>query len=192
MSAAFPMRTRTPSIVVLEGVDGSGKSTIAQALKNHLEDTNENVNHVEIVHNGPPEYEGQDQYVRHEQQIQEADFKFRRSGIVTIFDRMHLGAVIYGKRLRGKSDLTLSEVRELDLKIASAGGRRILCKPGFRTVQTRFSARGDDLIDANMLSELYEDYSALVTMIADRYQIGWWHCIDTNQTISKTIKEILR
>ena len=136
-------------IIVFEGPDFAGKSTLARAIVEELGDS------AHLIHHGPPSSE-------HVLSMYERDLRdyVPGSGKHLIFDRLHHGETIYGPLLRGKSLLTPAMQRHIDLLIASRGGVQILLCPSVQVLESR-AERGDDLIDVKQLTELHHEYTQL-------------------------------
>lgn len=121
-------------IVVLEGPDGSGKTTLANALVDAG---------YEYDHCGPPEKSALYYYL---------DGINRHPGKPLVIDRLHAGSYVYGKAFRGLDDLTDFERWILDGTIMSRQGVCVYAKPPFEATQKNLE-RGPDNADA----AIYED-----------------------------------
>lgn len=105
-------------IVVLEGPDGAGKSSlaakIAQAVQVDPRCT------VRVVHTGPPK-PGEDPSASCLAAVMEAA-RLSAEGQVTVFDRLHVGEMVYGPKFRGRSGVTRRQADAIDAKVLDAGG----------------------------------------------------------------------
>jgi thymidylate kinase len=98
-------------LVVLEGSDNTGKTTLAQELEKRG---------FRYVHNGPPASEGMfEEYARQIEAVQPDEN--------VVFDRLHLGELVYGPVMRGRSRLSLAEARLLNRLIFARGGLLVYC-----------------------------------------------------------------
>lgn len=121
-------------IIVLEGPDFAGKSTLAARLQTNAA--------VAIRTNGPPP--AGDLAQHYADQIAQA----RRSLSSTVFDRLHVGELIYGPEFRGTSRLTDEDLRALETMLDEAGAIRVHVDASDETLLRRFRGpRGDPLID---------------------------------------------
>ncbi len=121
-------------IVVLEGPDFAGKSALAARLAS-------GDSSFRIVANGPPPV-GVDLASHYLAQVRAA----RESGF-TIFDRLHIGELIYGPRLRGESRLSQRGLELLEAELDEAPALKIHVDASDGDLIKRFRGlRGDDLI----------------------------------------------
>ncbi len=105
-------------IVILEGVDGGGKTTLADELRLSLG--------LSYVHVSNPE-PGDDVFQHHFQPIKGVKDD-------TIVDRLHWSDDVYGAVLRGGPGLSDQEFGFLDGYLASRGAITVLCAPPLETV----------------------------------------------------------
>lgn len=140
------------SIIVLEGPDGGGKSTIAR----HFTDPS-----VVQLKQGPPPV-SQNEIMAHylkpiEAMIGQADKTF-------VMDRWHLGELIYGPLLRGKSMLTTQQADYIDMVLQTFGANFFYVMVNDPIVlQERCDIRGgDDLIKREWLPEILHDYDQVM------------------------------
>ena len=116
------------SIVVLEGPDGSGKTTLANAL-------------VEAgwayEHSGPPEKPSLEHYLD----------MLRRHGGPVVLDRWHGGSYVYGIVFRGMDDLTSYERWTLEGAAMAQGATLVYTCPDASSIDKSLE-RGPDNVDA--------------------------------------------
>ncbi len=105
-------------IVILEGVDGGGKTTVAGVLRREID--------MDYVHVSNPE-PGDSVFYHHLDPIREI-------GDNTIVDRLHWSDDVYGAVLRGGPGLTDQEFGFFDGYLSSRGGVFVLCAPPLVTV----------------------------------------------------------
>jgi hypothetical protein len=65
----------------------------------------------------------------------------------TIFDRFHLGELVYGPLLRGSSGLSASDVTTLNGLLQSLGVLTILCRPSWPICKANSSTRKEYIED---------------------------------------------
>lgn len=121
-------------IVVLEGPDGGGKTTLSDAL---------GAKGFEYDHCGPAEKPSLNYYL---------DTLFRHPGAPAVMDRLHIGSYVYGKAFRGIDDLTVFEHWIIGGTVLSRNGLMVYCAPPFEVTQKNLE-RGPDNADAT----IYED-----------------------------------
>lgn len=138
------------TIVVLEGPDFAGKSTLAARLQQ--------LGDARIIRNGPPP-EG-DLAAHYAAQI---DAAFRHHGM-TVFDRLHVGELIYGPEFRGAARITDAEFDDLEARLHAAAAQRIHVDAADETLLNRFRGpRGDAMIDGEQrLLRIARAYRALL------------------------------
>lgn len=125
-------------IIVLEGVDLAGKSTLARTLAE--------MTGLDVLHRGPP--------ARHP--LYEYETTGRWTGIC---DRWHLGETIYGPILRGESKLDEAGLWHTSAYLRARGALVVLLQPTLETVLRRFDERGDDLIKREQLARIHAAYN---------------------------------
>lgn len=122
-------------IVVLEGPDCSGKSTLARDLAAKFDAS------VIVANGAPPKDEV---LVEHyAAQITEATSAPRR---LTVFDRLHVGELLYGPAFRGTARLSRDDVRRLENQLDAADAFKIHVDCSDQVLGQRFKERGDDMI----------------------------------------------
>jgi len=135
------------SIIVCEGADGTGKTTLARILEQRG---------FKYTHNGPPP-EGVTLFEHYTQQLLDA------RGRDVVFDRLHVGELIYGPVMRGKSLITVEELRLLNRLLFSLGAKIIFCDTDATAIEKNWLARrGAEYIDdADKLWQVCHKYREL-------------------------------
>lgn len=136
-------------LIILEGVDGAGKSTTADAIARLLPGATR-------LHKGPMTADAITEY--------EDPLASYRPGSEThvICDRWHVGELVYGPVLRGKARMTLAERRHIDLFLAARGAVVVHVTASMSTIRQRLSTRGDDLVTLDQIDELNDRYFDVV------------------------------
>ncbi len=123
-------------LIILEGVDCAGKTTLANQLAEEL-------GGAQILHRGPPE---QHPLIEYEKAL---DW-YRPGGVSNhaICDRWHLGADVYGPLMRDDPGLE-PEVRwHIEAYLRSRGGMLVLVEPPSPEVMLeRMHTRGEDYVN---------------------------------------------
>jgi len=149
-------------LVVLEGTDGGGKTSLAKELTNtYLKGCQEHDTAPRVlnIHKGQPL--SVDAFKEYENElIKPGVFEMVNSptGIV-ITDRWHVGETIYGPILRGMSRLSEVGVFHVELALTALGAIRVLVQPRELTViQSRLRHRGDDVIKFEWIEDIHRKY----------------------------------
>ena len=131
-------------IIVLEGPDLAGKSTMAKALKQRMP-------YSVILKQGPPR-DGRSILETYLLPIE----TFNRETL--ILDRWHVGELIYGPLLRGKSLLTGQQADYIDMVLQTYGAYFFHVSAPLNVLQDRYDMRADDLIKRDQLQDIQLGY----------------------------------
>lgn len=158
-------------LILLEGADCSGKSTLADKIAKRIADHDDFCDseaacasvdaRVARLHSGPPtlhvlrEYEGRLDWYR----------PGSPEGRHVVADRWHLGELIYGPLLRGRSRLDPAMLLHVDLFLRSRGALVVHVDPGWEVIERRLRERGDELVSVDQVRQAHAAYVKL----ADRY-----------------------
>lgn len=144
-------------LIVLEGVDGAGKSTLAEALGGTY------------LHHGPPE---KDQPVL--RQYEEAIQAHRAENALLVVDRLHYGEMVYGPVLRGESKLGWPGFAHVELLLQARGAVTALVDPGLEEVHRRLALRGEDFLPPDRVGEVWREFQTVQRKAFSRkVMVGW-------------------
>lgn len=130
-------------IVIVEGPDGSGKSTFAESLAKF-----------ETVHFGPVE----DPFEEYRQALRAS------RGRDVVFDRIWPSEIVYGNVLRGGNRLTDDELEALRSEAAGQGAVVVKCLPRFDAViQNAAETEQMEGVDRESLDAIYKAYRSYST-----------------------------
>lgn len=135
-------------IIILEGIDGSGKTTLAQ----HILELSQLK--TRILHRGPLEGTIEDELIYPLHRVEPDE--------LLITDRWHLGEMIYGPIYRGKSEIEGFYNRVIDQILFEMDAVKVVLSPPLEIVQARLAARGEDYLKPEHVAEvhaLYEKYA---------------------------------
>lgn len=137
--------------IFLDGPDGGGKTTLAKLISEMYG--------FPIHHFSYPKSEAE------KKQMFEmyADFIHNHNNVIV--DRCWYAEMIYGRIMREGSNITYSQMYELERLVISQGGGMIVhCTDNMKNLWRRFKGRGDDYIsqDFSLLSGLKKDYEYLM------------------------------
>jgi len=146
-------------IILLEGPDGAGKTTLAEKLRAIISKTAANMVH--SVRHGP--YAGLSS-----EELCKLYFRSMSPALTfndeLIMDRSWLSEPIYADAYRdGYSRVDMPRRRMLERIALSRGAVVVLCQPDFEVCEQAFSARlGDEYLDnVDQLRQVYSAYEAL-------------------------------
>jgi thymidylate kinase len=148
-------------LVILEGCDGAGKSTLADALAHRGEREGFNV---EVWHKGPPETK--DPFAEYEGPL--INYTPQDDRRLVICDRWHLGEFIYGPVLRGVSRLDWAGLRHIDLRLQALGAVQVIVTTNIETILARLRRRGEDLIPPEKLTIIRDAYQSVYEAFGGR------------------------
>jgi len=137
-------------LIVLEGPDGSGKTTAVRKLTQRGA-----LRGATVLHFGPIEKDPLEEY--------ELALQWYRPGTRqhVICDRLHLGERVYGPLLRGESKLDDARLLHIHLFLQSRGAVVIIMRERLDVIRFRLETRGDDLIKQKNLADIIADYRLL-------------------------------
>jgi thymidylate kinase len=119
-------------IIIIEGPDGSGKTTLAQKIALQAG--------YEYVHNIQPMYDGDDAYMAQ----MYADLIKSHSNLV--LDRAWYSEMAYGPTMRDHSSISYPDMYWLEELVAKKGGMIIYCTDNVSTLWKRCQRRGEDYV----------------------------------------------
>lgn len=137
---------------ILEGVDGGGKSTVANQLTSELESRGFLT---QSLHRGVPERDVLEEY--------QLDVEWFRpnSDTAIVADRWHWGDIVYGELYRGSSYLggiNGGTFRYLELFLRSRGAISVLIENDPQVIIQRLAARGEDYLKTEHVPHVIERY----------------------------------
>lgn len=135
-------------LIVLEGVDGAGKSTLADRLIHALGDE-----HLRL-HQGPLKGDP----------LKEYEWELGRmyspsSGIHIVADRWHVGELVYGPLYRGVSKLTPAMTRHVELYLDKLGAYKVVVSENIHVINKRLKSRGEDFLQDHHVGLVWDFYN---------------------------------
>jgi hypothetical protein len=135
-------------LIILEGADLAGKSTIARELEHQLTGFG---GHVKLLHRGAPKLAMPDEYL--------VDLMGHDMRDHIICDRWHVGELIYGPKLRGFSQLDVMGWLEVEKRLTSLRMTMVHVDPGWQTLRERYTKKGDEVVySLELLYEIHRSY----------------------------------
>lgn len=141
-------------LIILEGPDGVGKTTLAERLVTYL-CAKFPSDRVELIHRGPPTMHPLDEYA-----VPLLDYH-PGTGRHLVLDRWHWGERIYPKYLARRSKMTSDIFTYIEMLIVQKGGFVVNLRHPLERLLERVSQRGDDLIRPEWLEAISWDYRTL-------------------------------
>jgi ribose 1,5-bisphosphokinase PhnN len=135
--------------IALEGVDGSGKSTVAEKLRAALEERGYSV---DMLHRGVPERNVLDEY-----QLDVEDYRPGANRAI-VADRWHWGDIVYGELYRGRSYLQTAGFRFVELFLRSRGAITVLVENTEDVIKNRLLERGEDYLKLDDIGHVITRY----------------------------------
>ena len=128
-------------LIVLEGVDGAGKSTLAEELASHFTSTHKQFT-AEILHRGPlrPDADPLDEY--------ENSLGYNAGSLtkLVICDRWYLSELIYGPLYRGRSRMGEFRWAHAEKFLEARGAVRLVVTAPTSVIAARLAGRGEDFL----------------------------------------------
>lgn len=142
-------------LFILEGSDGSGKTTMAGALEDAYR-LHYPQGEVLRLKAGPPDPPDRNA-------VEEYELGLLRQlpdnpASLVVCDRWNLGEMIYGPLLRQNRRLSRGQELHVEMFLQSLGAVKSVLSPKWDDVVKRFRKRGDDLIDETDLIHVYQWY----------------------------------
>lgn len=139
------------TFIVLEGVDGAGKSTLADAIVQELQERFPE-DSVGVFHSSQLQRDPFDEYaLAHE--------SYRpNSGMHVVCDRLHWGEMIYGPLYRGESKLSTAGFRWVELYLRARGATVWHVTAPLRTIQKRLVTRGEDYLETHHVEHVWDQF----------------------------------
>lgn len=137
-------------IIILEGVDGAGKSTLAKkiAALSPLP--------VRLEHRGEIKSTPEEEYIK--------PLMYSRDDELIIADRWHVGEMIYGPIYRGKSLVAGDYNRIIEGLLDTLGAAKVILSPSLKVVRNRLAKRGEDYLQPNDVAAVHAFYETYAEM----------------------------
>lgn len=133
-------------LIILEGPDCAGKSTLADRLQAEIERTTKN--EVLRLSSGPPDGHPLDEYV-----VPLLGYR-PNTGIHVICDRLHWGEAVYPMILQRPSSLDGAIFAYIEAFLMSRGAYVVSLNAPVEELERRMRERGDDLIRPDQLAAI--------------------------------------
>jgi thymidylate kinase len=160
-------------MIILEGADLSGKSTLSKALRSHIPLLTKQANY------GIPDGDPTDDYVK----------ELKTCSHPKLYDRFLYGEVPYSIVKRPtKRYISTFELTLLELMVLSRPHLVVYCRPQREEHFRRFADKGDEYItDATQLHRLIEEYDAMFEHTIAKVRIHDEYNTDSIITMAKRV-----
>lgn len=140
-------------LICLEGVDGAGKTTLADQLAAQTQATDE----LFMLHFSQPDKHPLTEY--------EAGLDFYRpgSGEDVICDRYHWGEMIYSELYRNGSQLGAAGFWHVEQYLQSRGGVMVHVDAPLKVIEKRLEERGEDYLESHHVAQVRDSFAAYAT-----------------------------
>lgn len=136
-------------IIILDGPDGSGKTTLANQLANQT--------NYALLHRAQPKNEEDKKRMMNEY------LQVIRTGKNCIFDRSWYSEMVYGPVMRDASVISYPQMYDLERSLAKRGAIIIYCTQSIETLWKRCRIRGEDYItDIQTFSDICKGFDDLM------------------------------
>lgn len=143
-------------VIGLEGTDGTGKSTLAEAIKLELERRFPD-DKVELLHRGPPQ----------RPVIEEYATDVEKTTHHLVLDRWHLGELVYPTLYRDGGPygtLGVAGFRWVEKFLQARGARFWVLDQPYNVVKQRLATRGEDYLQAQHVEQVLERFREVNAM----------------------------
>lgn len=145
-------------LIILEGTDCAGKSTLARQLGDHIAEYWEQ-DRIEIKHAGPPTTHPYGEYIE-----PLTDFD-PMSHETIICDRWHVGEAVYPKILGRETQMTSAMFHYVNHFIKRRGGLMVNVKADPLTITERFNKRGDDRVTLYQALRARDEFNQILSAL---------------------------
>lgn len=159
-------------LVVIEGVDKAGKSTLAERLKRELG--------WNVVHFGKP---GPDPFLEYNTFLDNLTENL-------ICDRFFLGELVYGPLLRKKQSITQKQIKIIESKCNRIGTIIIHANPKYKTISDRFDKLGDDMITESQNATAYIAFKKVFAKTKIVPHLEWLQYAPMDDTVKRILHAI--
>jgi gluconate kinase len=143
--------------ITLEGCDGAGKSTLADAIVKEIEYRFPGQD-IEQIHSSQLKNDALDEYA-----LRFEDYE-PDQGMHYVVDRLHWGETIYGPLYRNQSALSEAQFRWTELYLKARGATTWHISADLETIENRLRTRGEDYLQSHHVGHVWREFQA----VADR------------------------
>lgn len=134
--------------IIIEGIDGAGKSTLFDSIVTKIPKTYDKV----LTHKGVPEFEDPEREYFHQ-------LSWLRSQHFMVADRYHVGELIYGPIYRGKSTTEGYWFDAIEERLDQLKAVKIILLPELDVIRERIAKRGEDYLQPQHFEQVWNFYN---------------------------------
>lgn len=161
-------------LIVLEGVDGAGKSTLGDALERRISKLHPH-DEVRRFHKGPPTAHAINEYLRPLAHYRPGQ------GRHWILDRWHLGEWVYPRLLNRSSTMDWPVFHAIELFLTKLGASGVYCRQFTDAYQSVYAQRGEDISRLSETEKLFDEVPTALPFM----QYNW------QSSVSATVDDII-
>lgn len=144
-------------IIILEGCDKTGKTTLAKEICSRLG--------YEYIKISNPEYDAYQEYITH----------LNNTNGPTLFDRFHLGELVYGPIFRNKNDLAGYKFSNIEKVLKGKGTKIIYTYNNVDWIKNKFIEDKETFVSENQIEDIIKAYNNVLyktELPVIKYKIG--------------------
>lgn len=158
-------------VIIVEGIDGSGKSTLVNRIKEIMPTNYDRV----IWAKGVPVYDDPElEYCKQLTWIRNHHF--------VVSDRYHVGELIYGPLYRGISRVAGKFFVKIEQQLDSLKAVKVILLPDLETCKQRAYERGESYLKEEDFERVWNEYK----QFADDHP-DWIHITDNDEATAKAL-----
>lgn len=163
-------------VIIVEGIDGAGKSTLVENIKKNIQGKYDLV----FWSKGVPKYDDPEQeYFRQLQWVRDYHF--------VVSDRYHVGELIYGPLYRGISRVAGKWFLAIEEKLDQLKAVKVVLLPELEVCKERAFSRGEDYLKEEDFDQVYDEYKAFLEDNED-----WLHITDNSEEVAMQLIEMAK
>ena len=151
-------------IVIVEGVDGAGKTTLVDALIEQHDGPSKVVKRSQLQSDPMVEYEHR-------------DLSGYDGSTLLICDRWHVGELVYGPLYRGRSLLEPAQTLHIEMALSALGALRLHVTAPIDVIMQRVAERGEEFLQPKHFGLVWDFYRDYVSTPLGRH----WQTIDSSE-----------
>jgi thymidylate kinase len=160
-------------MIVIEGIDGGGKSTLVSRIKDLIPSNYDKV----FWSKGVPQHDNpEDEYMK------QLGWLRRHHFVVT--DRYHVGELIYGPLYRGYSMTAGKPFAAIEEQLDQLNAVKVILLPDLELCKQRAFERGEDYLKVEDFEYVWNEYKKFV----DEHD-SWIHITDNSEEVAKQLVE---